>query len=141
MHWLVERLQQVQVQALAMGGVGSVDEARPRFRTALRHLVEALATRDGVSASFACHEGLLLEAAGGDPDFEALAAMGQGCAAVARDAAATLALGEVRQLVLVGATHKLALFILGQLAVGVLCAEEVNLATSLATAPTNPRVH
>jgi predicted regulator of Ras-like GTPase activity (Roadblock/LC7/MglB family) len=49
-----------------------------------------------------------------------------------KEAALTLSLGKVRQMVIVGHEHKLALFVIGQLAVGILSPSAVVLGRALA---------
>jgi predicted regulator of Ras-like GTPase activity (Roadblock/LC7/MglB family) len=93
----------------------------------------AAVRRPGVTACFVCHDGLMIETAGSAVDFEALSAMTQQWMVAGKEAASTLALGAVRQMVIVGAEHKLALFVIGQLAVGILSPSEVVLSRVLAS--------
>src|SRR5438045_672545 len=123
MHWLEEQV------TMLVGLAERVrrGEAKQPFLDAIREVVEGVARRDGVTACFACHDGLAFETAGRAPDFEALSAMAQWCLASAKETALTLSLGRMRQMVIVGDEHKLALFIVGQLAVGILSPAPVNL--------------
>ena len=98
----------------------------------LREVVKEVATRSGVTACFAAHEGLVVETAGHAPDFEALSAMTQCSMVSSGDVAATLSLGRVQQVVIVGEDHKLALFFIGSLALGVLAKTGVQLSDVLA---------
>jgi predicted regulator of Ras-like GTPase activity (Roadblock/LC7/MglB family) len=135
MHWLesqVERLHalaETQQRATAPGGA---KEARQVFRSAVEEVASAVAQRAGVTACFVCHDGLLIETAGRAPDFEALSAMTQHWMVAGKEAALTLSLGKVRQMVIVGHEHKLALFVIGQLAVGILSPSTVTLSRALA---------
>lgn len=58
--------------------------------------------------------------------------MAQSSVEAARRAAAVLALGPVRQIVLVGAEHKLAVFAVGAVVVGIIAPVTVDLGASLA---------
>jgi predicted regulator of Ras-like GTPase activity (Roadblock/LC7/MglB family) len=123
MHWLetqVERLHALVARRHEL--VGAAGE-----------LATATVRRDGVTACFVCHDGLLIETAGRAVDFEALSAMTQQWMVAGKEAAATLALGKVQQMVIVGAEHKLALFVIGQLAVGILSPSAVVLSRVLAS--------
>jgi predicted regulator of Ras-like GTPase activity (Roadblock/LC7/MglB family) len=102
------------------------------FVHAVNEVVDEVSRRPGVTAAFACHEGLLLQAKGRQADFEALAAMTQACTQASDRAAGVLSLGGVQQLVIVGQSHKLALFVIGPLSLGVLSPVAVSLASTLA---------
>jgi predicted regulator of Ras-like GTPase activity (Roadblock/LC7/MglB family) len=131
-HWLesqVERLHAlVESQTRAPGN----KEARHAFLSAVEDVTSAVVRRAGVTACFVCHDGLLIETAGRAPDFEALSAMAQAWLVAGKDAALTLSLGKVRQMVIVGEEHKLALFVIGQVAVGILSPSSVSLGKTLA---------
>jgi predicted regulator of Ras-like GTPase activity (Roadblock/LC7/MglB family) len=142
MHWLAERLEalhdlaerHLRLKGLAtVGAVENIaaDTARRAYFTALTDTAEQVKQRPGVSACFVCHDGLLFAQAGEASSFEALAAVTQQCMEVARLAAESAHIGEVRQMVLVGSDGKLALFYLGHVAVGIHSAVDVNLALSL----------
>jgi predicted regulator of Ras-like GTPase activity (Roadblock/LC7/MglB family) len=122
MHWLEEQVE--RLQSLSGG-------TRAEFMSAVREIAGAVVSRDGVTACFVCHDGLLVETAGRAPDFEALSAMTQSWMMMGKEAALTLALGRVQQMVIVGGDHKLALFLIGPLAVGILSPSTVNLAKTL----------
>src|SRR5438874_1417514 len=101
MHWLEQEVS--RLAALA-------ETSRPSFRETLRQMVAEVARRPGVTGCFACHDGLVIEAAGQAPDYEALSAMTQWSMVAARDTAVALSLGGLCQVVIVGTEHKLALF-------------------------------
>jgi predicted regulator of Ras-like GTPase activity (Roadblock/LC7/MglB family) len=126
MHWLEQQVHRLD----------RLLEELPRetvaCRAALRDLVAEVAARAGVAACFACYDGLLVARAGGEADYEALAAIAQSCVAAGRQAADALALGGVQQLLVVGDARKLALMVMGPFAVGVLAPIEVQLSRSLA---------
>jgi hemoglobin len=129
MHWLEEELQNLAETARQSSAPSKT------YLTAVRNLVHALAENDAVTAAFACHDGLAFEVAGRTPDFEALSAMAQLSAVTAKETALTLSLGRPQQLVLIGVDHKLALFLAGPLAVGVLARSNVNLGQALEKGP------
>jgi predicted regulator of Ras-like GTPase activity (Roadblock/LC7/MglB family) len=138
MHWLAEEIHRLHgLSATAQRAAGpasgaAASRARNAFLDAVRTVVREVARRSGVTACFACHDGLVLERAGRAPDFDALSAMTQACTAAGADAASALALGRVQQMLVIGDEHKLALFVIGQLAVGILSPAGVNLAQALA---------
>jgi predicted regulator of Ras-like GTPase activity (Roadblock/LC7/MglB family) len=123
-HWLESQLE--RLHALVD------DDARDAFLSAVEDVTSAVVRRDGVTACFVCHDGLLIETAGRAPDFEALSAMTQSWMVAGKEAALTLSLGKVQQMVIVGSEHKLALFVIGPLAVGILSPSAVVLGRVLA---------
>lgn len=138
MHWLddqVARLRdmaeehaEARARARALGSSTEEERrARDDFLRATRGLVAAIGDRRGVTACFVSHDGLLADCCGEAADFEALAAVAQTCASTARDAGLGLSLGAVGQVVLVGEEQKLALLLVGQLALGILCPVETRL--------------
>jgi predicted regulator of Ras-like GTPase activity (Roadblock/LC7/MglB family) len=145
MHWLateVERLlalseslvQNVSGRAATNGGQSPAklpEKSRAQFLGAVRGMVSDVAKHQGVTACFACHDGLVLAGSGRGVDFEALSAMAQACLAVSKDAASALSLGRVQQFVLVGNEHKLALLAVGQLSIGILSPCDVELGVAL----------
>lgn len=142
MHWLEQQVVRLAgladdyQQSLAFAGSGPsgvarMKDARSCFVGAVREVVTEVARRTGVTACFACHDGLVMEAAGRAPDFDALSAMTQSVTVAAKDAAITLALGKVQQMVIVGDEHKLALFVLGQFAIGILSPTATHLGQAL----------
>jgi len=138
MHWLEARvrwlhgLAEAHQNALLAGRFGEHESTRTTLLDGLREVVKEVAARSGVTACFAAHEGLSVETAGRAPDFEALSAMTQCSMISSRDVATTLSLGKVQQIVIVGEEHKLALFFIGPLALGVLAPAGVQLGETLA---------
>ena len=132
MHWLESQVERLHGLSETLARATDSKEARQRFREAVEETAAAVARRAGVTACFVCHDGLLIETAGRAPDFEALSAMAQQWLVAGKEAALTLALGKVRQMVIVGHEHKLALFVIGQLAVGILSPSTVLLGRALA---------
>ena len=138
MHWLETRvrwlhgLSEAHENALLAGRWNERENTRTTLVAGLREVVNEVATRSGVTACFAAHEGLSVETAGRAPDFEALSAMTQCSMVSSHDVATTLSLGKVQQMVIVGEEHKLALFFIGPLALGVLAPAGVQLGDVLA---------
>lgn len=132
MHWLESQVERLHGLAESLARDTNSTVARQAFRDAVEAVASAVARRGGVTACFVCHDGLLIETAGRAPDFEALSAMTQHWMVAGKEAALTLSLGKVRQMVIVGHEHKLALFVIGQLAVGILSPSAVVLGRALA---------
>jgi predicted regulator of Ras-like GTPase activity (Roadblock/LC7/MglB family) len=137
-HWLETQVERLRRLAEAAGGVVVTrgtrsDDPRHILLRAVRDLVEAVVVRSGVTACVACYEGLPAAAAGAisRESVEAVAAMSQRLVDVAGVASRSLALGGVRQLVVVGAEHKVALLCFGPLAVAILSSVETDLAGAL----------
>lgn len=132
MHWLESQVERLNALADKQQRAPDTKQARREFLAAVEEVASAVARRNGVTACFVCHDGLLIETAGRAPDFEALSAMTQHWMVAGKEAALTLSLGKVRQMVIVGNEHKLALFVIGQLAVGILSPSTVVLGRALA---------
>lgn len=124
MTWLEERLNGLRRMA--------EDSAAPScYRQPLAALLREVASRDGVTACFACHEGLLVDAAG-IADFDAFAALAQQLAAAADQSSRALGVGDPEQLLIVGRQRKLALLVVPPFAIGVVAQATVRLAQALA---------
>ncbi len=132
MHWLESQVERLHALIESQTRAAGAKEACHAFLSAVEDVTSAVVRRPGVTACFVCHDGLLIETAGRAPDFEALSAMAQAWMVAGKEAALTLSLGKVRQMVLVGHEHKLALFVIGQLAVGILSPSAVVLGQALA---------
>lgn len=126
---LASRLKQYRdLSSLEIPGTPEAQEAaRSTFRKQLGVLLEDVARRAGVRACFACHEGLVLDCRGEGQDFDALGAMAQSCLETAKRASNSLELGAMRQMVLVGEHQKLALFAVGEVAMGIVAPSAVGL--------------
>ena len=131
-HWLETQVERLHRLAERQQRGADSKGTRRDFREAVSELTAEVARREGVTACFVCHDGLLIETAGRAPDFDALSAMAQAWMVAGKDAALTLSLGKVRQMVIVGEEHKLALFVIGQVAVGILSPSSVSLGRALA---------
>jgi predicted regulator of Ras-like GTPase activity (Roadblock/LC7/MglB family) len=136
-HWFDARLQEAGARAdhlvrtRASGEPGLQVAARRAFMECVRALATDVVARAGVRACVVSHDGLVLARAGSTGDDEAIAATGQVCLASTGPAGAALLLGAVRQVVIIGDDHKLALFVVGPVAVGVLAPSSMNLAEAL----------
>ncbi len=128
-HWLGEQVE--ALQGLSGARADAAPAARRDFLSRVERVVEGAAGRPGVRAAFAAYEGLLV-AESGAADFESVAALAQRMLEPASDAWESRALGEVRQLLVVGATEKLALVRVGPVVLGVLSPVEVRLAEAMA---------
>ena len=146
MHWLNDRLEilhrllerQHEYEQLAKKKVTGADEGRKQtrddFLAEIKDVVKAIAKKDGVIAAFSCHEGLLIEQAGHARNFEALAAVGQRLVYNGRSASKNLRYGPLMQMVVVGESTKLAIFVMGEVEIGVEAGRDVNLTKSLGQA-------
>ena len=126
-HWLAEqvaalselaknyRLTNVRWSQREGATEAHESEGRMVYMDSLREVVSQINQRRGVLGCFVAHDGLLVEAAGEGLDFEALAAMTQWCVMPANNAAETLSLGNVQQILIIGSERKLALIQLGQM--------------------------
>ena len=143
MHWLAEHIESLhelanrhsqyrELSAKKVAGSEAAEkQARSAFRTELRELIKSIAEKKGIDACFASHEGLLVDSSGDAGEFEALAAIAQGSIEAGAAASSSLQLGKLRQMVIVGDEKKLALFWIGQIALGILCPVETHLAQQL----------
>ncbi|HMV69223.1 MAG TPA: roadblock/LC7 domain-containing protein [Myxococcota bacterium] len=144
MHWLSERLRDLHArhqrystlrQDRIARGIDVADpeevQLRGTFFSALRGLLREVATRPGVTACFAEHDGLLVDCVGDPEDADGLAAMAQTVIVPARRASQATRLGGLDQMVMVGASHKLALILVGEVSLGILAPTHVHLARVL----------
>ena len=95
-------------------------DARNRLTTALDRILQDISGRDGATACVVSFEGLLISHAGSLPDFEALAAVSEKCFRDAARDTRPMALGTLSQMVIVGEEHKLVLFRIGAMVLGIL---------------------
>jgi predicted regulator of Ras-like GTPase activity (Roadblock/LC7/MglB family) len=134
-HWFASRVERLRGAVAAWEtnrGGNNAEALRHELHAVMRALVDELAGRDGVTAAFVAHDGLLIEGAGPRDDLEALAAVGQLCWAPAAQAARPLGLGDVHQLVVCGAERKLVLLGVGAFTLGLTAPADVRLADRLA---------
>ena len=131
MHWLSNRVSRLAELAPLPR---AARREREHFFSELASLVDEAGDREGVDVAFACHEGLLMAAAGAEAgEAEALAALAQVLLESLASRPGGLSLGDMRQLVVVGALHKLALVQIGPVTLGLRSPHGVSLARSTAT--------
>lgn len=144
MHWLSDRLRDLHEQhhryqehrqhrsehRIAQPSAEEV-ALRGSFFAALSSIVRDVASRQGVIACFAEHDGLLVDCVGDPGDAEGLAAMAQTVIVPARRASQATRLGGLDQMVMVGESHKLALLLVGEVSIGILAPSSIHLARVL----------
>ena len=145
MHWLEERvkllyhseLQYLENRrndtAVEKGLLGRRKdrEFRASFLNEIKQLVQAVSEVDGISGCIACHDGLLVAKSGKLSDFEAVAAAAQECITYADKSTVPLQLGRLRQISIIGERAKLALVVMGDIAVGIVSPVETILSQVL----------
>ena len=143
MHWLNDKLQNMEDLLIRMNeyrGMNAADVAgaeaaakmtREAFAETVRDLVTAIAGREGISACFACHDGLLMDSAGSSPDFERLAAEGQKLIDQGVSSLKRLDFGEFQQMVLIGKNEKVAMFWMGEIGIGIVSSKDTVLSEQL----------
>ncbi|MFW5443414.1 MAG: roadblock/LC7 domain-containing protein [Methylococcaceae bacterium] len=104
---------------------------RSEFMAALNTIVSNIALHSGVTGCLISYDGLVMAKAGEIPDFDALAAVTQDYVVTANKGAKILDLGKVQQMVVIGATHKTAIVIIGEMALCVLSPQDTNLSETL----------
>ena len=109
------------------GQKAKTSSLRKELRFALSGLVDKVAALPDVIGCFATRDGLLMEGSGPIDGLEAAAAMAQWCILPGKDAAETLQLGKLSQLVIIGEGGKLALIHVEGITIGVLAPTQVNL--------------
>lgn len=128
-HWLGDEVAALADHAGAQ--LAAAPDARRAFLARVEQVVEGAGRRAGVSGVFASYEGLLV-AMSGDGDFESVAALAQRMLEPTADAWESRALGDVRQLLVVGSREKLALVCVGPVVLGVMSPTDVRLAEAMA---------
>ncbi len=144
MHWFDTQLQDLKKLAEAyeagkINSAGEYDEAarfrRTAFIDAIQVLVESVVRSSGIAGCVACHDGLILAQAGTVVDTDALGAVIQESIRIAERSEEILALGEIQQIVIVGAQNKIAMITMGTITLSVLSPVDINLAATLAQGP------
>ncbi len=138
MSWLAEALDDLRETSrrhAVMVGDNSSEEERQDVATELQEgivqVVQQLGRLDGVTAAFACQRDGVLEKEGFVPDFDNLAATSRALRAGLDVASETFRLGGLSQTVLVGGEHKLAVFTIGDVTLGVLTPAGISLAQAM----------
>ena len=143
MHWfesqvaeLVRLAERYTLQRTAHGDAPAVSGSalnrhRSEFVDALNNIVANVAMHADITACLVSFDGLVMAMSGEAPDFDALAAVTQEFITTAGKGAKVLNLGEVQQTVIVGAAHKVAVIMIGGLALCVLSPRSTNMSASL----------
>ena len=101
---------------------------RSQFIDALQVLVNKVIKVKGITACAAYHDGLILAHSGKTPNIDALGVMIQESIGVAQQGAAILSLGDIQQVVIVGAINKVAMLGVGPITLCILSPKDTNLA-------------
>lgn len=140
-HWLARNLAALQelfeVYERARSNTDvdsdrSKQDARSRLTSALDRVLQDIAKREGATACVVSYEGLLISHGGNLPDFEALAAVSELCFRDTERNTQPMALGRVSQMVIVGEEHKLVVFRIGAMVLGILSPRRTVLSQVLA---------
>jgi len=138
MSWLAEALDDLREASrkhAVMVGDNSSEDERQAVATELQEgvvqVVQQLGKLDGVTAAFACQGEAVLEKEGFVPDFDNLSSTTRSLRGALDVASESFRLGGMSQTVLVGAEHKLALFSIGDVTLGVLTPTGVSLAQAM----------
>jgi len=144
MHWFESQLATLDQLALAYHNAQQQPEAsdivnisedirfkRNEFITAVQKLVDDVIRVEGITACAAYHDGLILAYAGKPSDVDALGAIIQESIGVAKQGTALLSLGEIEQIVIIGASNKVAMLNVGPITCCILSPKTTNLASAL----------
>ncbi len=113
-----------------------LDVHRGDFVAALNKVVSNIVLHSGISSCLISLDGLVMAMAGEEKsDFDALAAVTQEYVESATKGARILTLGDVQQMVVIGNEHKIAVVIIGEMALSVLSPRSTHLSVSLSKAP------
>ena len=143
MHWFESQLASldklaalyIAAQRQPAADIVNVSEdlriKRGQFIDAVQALVSKVFNISGISACAAYHEGLILAYAGHSPHLEGLGALIQESVKVAAQGSQLLNLGEIRQMVIVGASNKVAILSVGPIILCISSSKDINLAAVL----------
>ncbi|MGZ0078952.1 roadblock/LC7 domain-containing protein [Methylomonas sp. BW4-1] len=146
MHWFESQLAQLDTLAddyLAArrqpaADIVNVSEAtrlkRAAFIDAVQSVVDKVVKINGVSACAAYHDGLILAQSAEAPNMDAFGAIIQETIRAAQHGETSLGLGEIEQIVIVGAVNKLAMLSVGPIILCISSPKGVNLASVLSQA-------
>ncbi len=146
MHWFESQLAQLDTLAddyLAARrqpatDIVNVSEAtrlkRAAFIDAVQAVVDKVVKIEGVSACAAYHDGLILAQSAEASNMDAFGAVIQDTIRAAQHGETSLGLGEIEQIVIVGAVNKLAMLSVGPIILCISSPKGVNLATVLSQA-------
>jgi predicted regulator of Ras-like GTPase activity (Roadblock/LC7/MglB family) len=143
MHWFesqlasLDKLAAIYLAAQQQSATDIVNASedirrkRGQFIDAVQALVAKVFNIKGISACAAYHEGLILASAGNSLHLDGLGALIQESISVAAQGAKLLGLGEIRQMVIVGASNKVAILSVGPIILCISSAKDINLAAVL----------
>jgi predicted regulator of Ras-like GTPase activity (Roadblock/LC7/MglB family) len=143
MHWFESQLSSLDQLAEAYrssqqpssNDIVDVSEEMRLKRSQFIHAVQVLVNKvvriKGITACAAYHDGLILAHSGKTPNIDALGAMIQESTGVAQQSKAILGLGEIQQIVIVGAINKVAMLGVGPITLCILSPKDTNLAYAL----------
>lgn len=146
MHWFESQLAELntlaedylQSQQQPSPNIINASEAlrhkRNQFTTAVQNLVDKVGKIKGISACAAYHDGLILAQSQDMPAIDAFGATVQDSVRSAQQGAAMLGLGDIEQIVIVGASQKVAMLNVGPLVLCISSPKQINLATALSQA-------
>ena len=97
----------------------------------MQALVDKVIKIKGVGACAAYHDGLILAQAAQSPDIDAFGAVVQESIRAAQQGGSSLRLGDIQQIVIVGAINKLAMLSVGPIILCISCPKDINLASVL----------
>ncbi|NOU14729.1 MAG: roadblock/LC7 domain-containing protein [Methylococcaceae bacterium] len=143
MHWfeselvLLDQLAELYLKSQQQSGTDIVNVSedirikRGRFIGALQSIVNKVVNLNGINACAAYHEGLVLAYAEAMPNIDALGVMIQESVNVTQQSARILKLGDIQQIVIVGAVNKVAMLSVGPVVLCIVCSNAINLASVL----------
>ncbi|WKJ91674.1 roadblock/LC7 domain-containing protein [Methylomonas montana] len=143
MHWFesqlaeLDRLAEEYLAAQRQPGadIVNVSEAtrlkRAKFIDAVQELVDQVVKVNGIGACAAYHDGLILARSADTPNIDAFGAIIQETIRAAQQGKISLGLGDIEQIVIVGADNKLAMLSVGPIILCISSPKDVNLASVL----------
>lgn len=146
MHWFESQLAELNKlsddylfsQQQPTSDIVNVSESirvkRSQFINAVQSLVDTVGKIKGISACAAYHEGLILAQSQNMPSIDAFGATVQDSVRSAQQGAAMLGLGNIEQIVIVGAKNKVAMLNVGPLVLCISSSKQINLAAALSQA-------
>ncbi|OAI07834.1 roadblock/LC7 domain-containing protein [Methylomonas methanica] len=146
MHWFESQLAQLDTlvddylaaRRQPAADIVNVSEAtrlkRAAFIDAVQAVVDKVVKIEGVSACAAYHDGLILAQSAEASNMDAFGAVIQDTIRAAQHGETSLGLGEIEQIVIVGAVNKLAMLSVGPIILCISSPKGVNLATVLSQA-------
>lgn len=143
MHWLESQLtalkkladkylvSQQQTDTDIVNSSADMRQKRSQFIQAVQTLVDNVGKVKGITACAAFHDGLILAQSKQAFNIDAFGASVQESLRAAQQGAEMLSLGEVEQIVIVGAINKVAMLSVGPLILCISCPKQINLASAL----------